>query len=68
MGCPEGSVILRSLLQMRKEHNLKSWMVFADLIKAFDSVDHKLLFVLLKKLVSQVVLFKRLRIYTRILR
>ena len=49
MGCPEGSFSLRSLLQMRKEHNLQSWVVFADLIKAFDLIDHKLLFALLEK-------------------
>ena len=34
---------------MRKEHNLQSWIVFADLIKAFDSIDHKILFALLEK-------------------
>ena len=49
MGCPEDSFSLRSLLQMRKEHSLQSWVVFADLIKAFDSIDHKLLFALLEK-------------------
>ena len=49
LGCAEGSFSLRSLLQMRKEHNLQSWVVFADLIKAFDSIDHKLLFALLEK-------------------
>ena len=30
-------------------HNLKCWVVFADLVKAFESIDHKLLFVLLEK-------------------
>ena len=49
MDCPEGSFFLHSLLQIRKGHNLKSWVVFADLIKAFDSIDHKLLFALLEK-------------------
>ena len=65
MSCPEGSFSLRSFLQMRKKHNLKSWVVFADLLKSFDSIDHKCLFSLLEKLVSQVVFFKRLRIYTK---
>ena len=32
-GCPEGSFSLRTLLQMRKEHNLESWVMNADLIK-----------------------------------
>ena len=48
MGYPEGSFFLRSLLQMRREHNLQSWVVFTDLIKVFDSIDHKLLFTLLE--------------------
>ena len=48
MGYPEGSVYLRSLLQMRKDHNLQSWVVFADLIKASNSIDHKLIFALLE--------------------
>ena len=47
MGCLEGSFSLRSLLQMRTEHNLKSWVVFADLIKKIDSINHKLPFALL---------------------
>ena len=42
MDCPEESFSLRLLLQMRKEHNLQSWFVFADLIKAFNYTDHKL--------------------------
>ena len=48
-GCPEGSFSLKSLLQIRKEHDLNSWVVFADLIKAFDSIHHGLMFELLKK-------------------
>ena len=48
-GCPDGSFSLRTLLHMRKEHDLKSWVVFVDLIKAFDSIHHSLLFILLKK-------------------
>ena len=49
MGCPEGSISLRSLLQMRKEHNLQSWVVFDDLIMDFDYIDHEFLFALLEK-------------------
>ena len=48
-GCPEGSVSLKSLLQLRKEHNMNSWVVFADLIKAFNSIHHGLMFKLLEK-------------------
>ena len=32
-GCHEGSFSLRTLLQMRKEHDLESWVMNADLIK-----------------------------------
>ena len=51
-GCQEGSFSLKSLLQMRKEHKMNSWVMFADLIKAFDSIHHGLMFELLKKLKS----------------
>ena len=34
---------------MTKEHDLNSWVVFVDLMKAFDSIHHSLLFLLLKK-------------------
>ena len=33
---------------MRKEHGIKSSVVFADLVKAFDSIRHELIFELLK--------------------
>ena len=49
-GCQEGSFSLKSLLQMRKEHKMNSWVMFADLIKAFDSIHHGLMFELLKKI------------------
>lgn len=35
---------------MRKEHDMKSWVVFADLIKAFDSIHHEIMFEFLKKI------------------
>ena len=68
MGCPKGSFSLHSLLQMRNEHNLQSWVVFADLIKDFDSIDHKLLFVLLEKFGIPSRPLQALRICTRTLR
>ena len=61
MGCLEVSFFLRSLLQMRKEYNLQSWVVFVHLIKPFNSIDHKFLFALFEKLLFQIVLFKRLK-------
>jgi len=38
---------LRLALQLRREHKLDSYVLFVDLIKAFDTADHELLFQLL---------------------
>jgi Reverse transcriptase (RNA-dependent DNA polymerase) len=46
-GCTDGIYVLRSILQTRRHHNLESWVLFADIVKAFDSVSHELLFELL---------------------
>ena len=48
-GCPDGSFLIRTLLQMREKHTLNPWVVFVDLIEASDSIHHELLFILLKK-------------------
>ena len=47
-GCRDALYILRSLLQVRRKHNLPSWTLFVDLEKAFDTVRHELLFKLLE--------------------
>ena len=57
-GCPDGSFSIRSILQTRKEHDLESWLVFVDLVKAFDTIHHKLLFELLKKYGIPIYLIK----------
>ena len=33
-GCPDGYFSLRSMLQMNKEHDIESCVVFVDLVKA----------------------------------
>jgi hypothetical protein len=38
-------------LQKRKEHNLDSWILFVDLVKAFDSVPRAALFAVLRRFV-----------------
>ena len=48
-GCPDGSFSLKTLLQIRKEHDMISWVVFVDLIKAFDTINHEMMFKLLSK-------------------
>jgi hypothetical protein len=47
-GCRDALIILRSLLQVRRAHNLPSWALFVDLVKAFDTVRHEVLFNLLE--------------------
>ena len=49
-GCINGSFSIKTLLQMRKEIDKSTWVVFVDLIKAFDSINHELLFKLLEKI------------------
>ena len=36
-------------LQKRKEHNLATWALFIDLVKAFDSVSREALWAVLRK-------------------
>jgi hypothetical protein len=43
------SYVLRSALQLHREHDLDSHVLFVDLIKAFDMANHELLFALLGK-------------------
>ena len=49
-GCPDGSFLIKTLLQMKKETDKGIWVVFVDLIKAFNSINHELLFKLLEKI------------------
>ena len=43
LGCADGLFTLQTLLNMRKNHNLQTHVCFVDLVKAYDTVDHKLL-------------------------
>ena len=40
---------LKSALQIRKEHGHDTWIVFVDLMKAFDTINHELMLLILKK-------------------
>jgi Reverse transcriptase (RNA-dependent DNA polymerase) len=46
-GCRDGIFTLRAALETRRLHNKETWVIFADLIKAFDTANHELLFALL---------------------
>ena len=49
VGCQDGIFTLRTVLHTRHNHNLPSYVAFIDLVKAFDTANHKLLFALLAK-------------------
>ena len=42
-GCSDGSFTLKQLIRKRREHGLETWLLFADLVKAFDRVPRELL-------------------------
>ena len=52
-GCLDGSFYIKSILQMINEYDLNTWVVFVDLVKAFDTIHHELLFKLLGKYAYQ---------------
>jgi len=49
-GTTDGIFSLKILLQKRKEHGLSTWVVFIDLVKAFDSVPRDGLYKMLQKM------------------
>jgi hypothetical protein len=48
-GCQDANYTLKTLLHLRRQHNLETFVVFADLAKAFDTTDHALIINILKK-------------------
>ena len=55
VGTMDATLILRNGngLQIRHEHDEKTYVLFVDLVKAFDTVNHDLLFKILKKWAHQ---------------
>ena len=43
VGCQDGSFTIKTFLHLRHAHNLPIWVLFADLVKAFDMSSHILL-------------------------
>ena len=43
------SYSIKSIFQLNKEHDLNTWVVFVDLVKAFDTIYHELMFKLIGK-------------------
>jgi hypothetical protein len=48
-GTNDATYCLHSALQLRKEHQQDTYLLFIDLIKAFDTANHDLLFAILEK-------------------
>ena len=48
-GCQDANYTLKTLLHLRRQHNLETFVVFADLVKAFDTSDHVLIIDILHK-------------------
>ena len=49
LGCLDGLYTLWSALTTRRYHNQPTWALFVNLVKAFDTVNHELLFKLLEQ-------------------
>lgn len=47
--CPDAVFPLKKAIQLRREHNLESYVVFIDLVKSFDTINHKLMILVLEK-------------------
>ena len=49
LGCRDGLFTLKALLNARRNYNLGSYVGFVDLVKAYNTANHELLFCLLEK-------------------
>ena len=49
LGCADGLFTLKTALSLRMNHNLPTFAGFADLVKAYDTADHKLLIKVLEQ-------------------
>ena len=48
-GCTDTVFTVKKALKKRQEHGLETWVLFLDLVKAFDRVPHELLWAILRK-------------------
>jgi hypothetical protein len=49
IGCQQAMHSLRAALSIRRTHDIDTYVLFVDLVKAYDTVNHALLFGILKK-------------------
>jgi hypothetical protein len=48
-GCQGGNFTLKSILYLRQQHNQDTYVVFADLVKAYDTYNHELMLKILEQ-------------------
>ena len=49
VGCQDDSFTIKTTLHLRRKHNLPTWLMFADIVKAFYTSNHALMDKLLEK-------------------
>ena len=49
VGCQDGSFTIKTMLHLQHNHNLPTWVMFADLVKAFDTSNHVLMIKILRR-------------------
>ena len=49
VGCQDGTFTIKTLLHLCHNHNLPTWVSFADLVKAFDTPNHQLMGMIIVK-------------------
>ena len=50
IGCQDGSFVLHTAAHLHHQHNLETYVVFSDLVKAYNTSNHKLIMEILSKL------------------
>ncbi len=48
-GCQDRNFTLKSILHLRRQHNLYTYVIFADLVKAYNTYNHKLILEILEQ-------------------
>ena len=65
VGCQDNRFTIKTMLHLRHNHNLPTFFMFANIVKAFDTSNHKLMVEILKKYSCPPKLFSAIRrIYT----